>query len=118
MDDGSSRRELAYTILDHFSDPRGGFYDTSDYAEKLVTRPKDLQDNAVPSGNAMAASVLLKLGTYTGASRYAEQAERALQPVQQALAVAPTGFAHWLCGLDLAMSGAKEIAIIGEGTDP
>ena len=107
-------RELADTMLEHFADPGGGFFDTSDDAEALVTRPKDLQDNAVPSGNAMAATVLLKLGAFTGEGRYEDAAERALRMVQPALGSAPTGFAQWLCALDFALGRPKEIAIVGE----
>ena len=110
-------RELADTMLELFSDPRGGFYDTSHEAEQLVTRPKDVQDNAVPSGNSMAATVLLKLGAYTDDSRYIDEAEHALQLVQQALVAAPLGFAQWLCALDLALGPRHEIAIVGERAD-
>lgn len=110
-------RELADTMLELFSDPRGGFYGTSREAEKLVTRPKDVQDNAVPSGNAMAATVLLKLGAYAGESRYTEEAERALKSIQPILAQAPLGFAQWLIALDFAMGPTREIAIVGERAD-
>jgi uncharacterized protein YyaL (SSP411 family) len=110
-------REMADAMLAHFADPRGGFFDTSDDHEALVTRPKDVQDNAVPSGNAMAATVLLKLSAYTGDSRYADAADRAVRGVQRALAAAPLGFAQWLCALDFALGQPKEIAIIGEGDD-
>ena len=103
---------LADTMLELFSDPRGGFYDTSRQVEKLVTRPKDIQDNAVPSGNAMAATVLLKLGAYTGESRYTEEAERALKMIQPILAQAPLGFAQWLVAFDFAVSPTREIAIV------
>jgi len=106
-------RELADAMIVHFADPRGGFYDASNEAEQLVTRPKDVQDNAVPSGNAMAVTVLLKLGAFTGASRYAEEAERALKTIQPVLAQAPLGFAQWLIALDFALSRPKEIAIVG-----
>ncbi len=108
-------RELADAMLAHFADPRGGFFDTSDDHETLVTRPKDVQDNAVPYGNAMAATALLKLGAYTGDARYADAADRALRGVQRALVAAPLGFAQWLCALDFALGQPKEIAIIGEG---
>ena len=107
-------RELADTMLEHFADPAGGLFDTSDDAEALVTRPKDLQDNAVPSGNAMAVTVLLKLGAFTGEGRYTDAAERALRMVQPALGSAPTGFAQWLSALDFALGELKEIAIVGE----
>ena len=53
-------------VLARFADPAGGFFDTADDHERLVTRPKDVQDNAVPSGNAMAARVLLRLAAWTG----------------------------------------------------
>jgi uncharacterized protein YyaL (SSP411 family) len=107
-------RELADTILEHFSDPRGGFFDTSDDHEELVVRPKDVQDNATPSGSAMATMVLFKLGAYTGDRRYVDAAEAAVAPLQPALAQAPTGFAWWLCGLEFELAPPKEIAIVGE----
>ena len=53
-------RELVETMLAHFA-ADFGFYDTADDAETLVVRPRSTQDNATPSGNAMAATVLLKL---------------------------------------------------------
>ncbi len=107
-------RELADQILEHFTDPRGGFFDTSDDHEALVVRPKDVQDNATPSGSAMAVMVLFKLGAYTGEAKYIEAAEAAVGPLQPALAQAPTGFAWWLCGLEFELAPPKEIAIVGE----
>ena len=107
-------RDLANVMLRHFADPAGGFFDTSDDHEALVTRPKDLQDNAVPSGNALAATVLLKLHAFTGDEQYYKQAELMLSILQGALAQAPTGFAQWLCALDFALSGPREIAIVGD----
>ena len=106
-------RELADTMLQHYIDPAGGFFDTSDDHETLVTRPKDLQDNAVPSGNAMTASVLLKLAAFTGDDRYYQAGETLLSALQPALIQAPLGFAQWLCALDFALSNPKEIAIVG-----
>jgi len=118
-------RELADTMLAHFADPsagsgqvpRGGFFDTSDDHETLITRPKDLQDNATPSGSAMAVTVLLKLAAYTGDARYADAASRALEMLQPALAQHPTAFAQWLCALDFALGVPKEIAIVGARAD-
>ena len=57
--DGASR--LADAILERFADPAGGFFDTADDHERLIARPKDIQDNATPSGGAMATLVLLRL---------------------------------------------------------
>ena len=44
--------ELADAILEHFEAPDGGFFDTADDAEELMARPRNLQDNAVPSAGA------------------------------------------------------------------
>ncbi len=82
---------LADTILDHFVDPAGGFFDVADDHERLVARPKDIQDNAVPSGGAMATTVLLKLAALTGEGRYRSVAEAALRQVQPYLGRYPTG---------------------------
>jgi hypothetical protein len=110
----TAARDLMDYALEHFSDPRGGFYDTSDDHEALVTRPKDIQDNATPSGNAMAATVLLKLAALTAGARYTEVAEHALRSVQPILAQHPTAFAQWLCALSFALGQPKEIALVGE----
>ena len=74
-------RGLADAILERFADPEGGFFDTAIDHETLITRPKDPQDNAVPSGGAMAATVLLRLGALTGEGRYRDAAERAIGTV-------------------------------------
>ena len=109
----TAARELADAMIKHFADPAGGFFDTSDDHEMLVTRPKDLQDNAVPSGNAMAATVLLKLGAFTGEDSYLTLAELMVGLLQPAMMQAPTAFAQWLCALDFALSNPREIAIVG-----
>ena len=48
-------QELAETMIEHFSDSEGVFYDTSDDHEALITRPRDLQDNAKLSAPSIAA---------------------------------------------------------------
>ncbi len=108
-------RQLGDLMLAHFPDTaNGGFFDTSDDHEKLIQRPKDLQDNATPSGNAMAAQVLLKLSLYTGDGRYWDITNRAITPLYDALARFPTGFAHWLCAADLLTGDPQEVAIVGD----
>ncbi len=106
-------RELAEVMIEHFSAPEGGFFDTSDDHETLITRPREMQDNAVPSGNAMAAFVLLRLAGLAVEPRYAELAHRSLGPMQPLLAKYPLGFAQWLMALDYALSHPHEIAIVG-----
>jgi uncharacterized protein len=101
-------------VLERFPDPRGGFFDTSDDHEALITRPKGLQDNAVPSGNAMAATVLLRLAALTGEARYRDAAERTLRLVTRIVSQYPTAFAQWIVAMHAALVPTDEIAIIGE----
>ncbi len=111
-------RELMDDVLEHFADPAGGFFDTSDRHETLVTRPKDVQDNAVPSGNAMAATVLLKLAALTGEARYRDAAERAIGQVSRLVERYPGAFGQWLVAIEFALAPVTELAIVGEPDDP
>jgi uncharacterized protein YyaL (SSP411 family) len=107
--------ELAEEMMVHFHDTEnGGFYDTSDDHEKLIHRPKDVQDNATPSGNAMAVHVLLKLSLFTGRTGYWNVAEKATSAVYGAMLQYPTGFAHWLTAAAFLLGEPQELAIIGE----
>ena len=109
---------LMDVVLGHFPHPDGGFYDTPDDGERLVARPRDVQDNATPSGGAMATTVLLRLAALTGEGRYRTAAERALATVGGYLDRHPTAFAQWLCALELAHAESTEIAIVGDPGDP
>ncbi len=114
----SVARALMDHVLVHFGDPAGGFFDTSDEHERLVTRPKDVQDNAVPSGNAMAARVLLRLHAWTGEGAYRAAAERAIRVVVPLVDRYPTAFGQWLSAMDLALRPVVEVAIVGEPGEP
>jgi hypothetical protein len=105
---------LADGILELFADPRGGFFQTGSDAERLVVRPKELFDNAVPAGSSVAADVLLRLGRLLGEERYGAAALGALRSVRELLARAPTGFGYALGAADFALSQVREVAIVGE----
>ena len=107
-------RGLADQILVRFEDPAGGFYDTASDHERLITRPKDPQDNAVPSGGAMATTVLLRLAAWTGEGRYRDVAERALGTVAPYLTRYPSGFAQWLVAAAFAAGDVVEVAVVGD----
>ena len=69
-------RRLMDEAIHLFADPQnGGFYDTGSDHEELLTRPKDIMDNATPAGNSVAAEVLLRLATYTGDEQYRQRAD-------------------------------------------
>src|SRR6185503_19355694 len=65
-----SALEFADEMIDLFDDPAGGFFDTSKDEKALLLRPKDVQDNATPSGNALACEALLKLAAFTDEGKY------------------------------------------------
>lgn len=91
---------LAELLLEHFEDrERGGFYFTADDHEALPVRPRPFADEAIPSGNAIAAFALQRLGLLLGEPRYLEAAERTL-----AAAAGELEQAAWTCpGLLIAL---------------
>jgi hypothetical protein len=106
--------ELAELMLRHFADPgSGGFFDTSDDHEQLILRPRDLQDNAMPSGNAKAAMALFRLGLLAGNERYLQAAEQALAQVTGMLAQYPSGFGEWLNLASFVHGRPRELALVG-----
>ena len=74
----AAARDLIDDLAERFPRPAGGFYDTSVDHENLITRPRAMYDSPTPTGNSMAATVLLKMAGYTGENRYRELAEDAL----------------------------------------
>ena len=110
---------LGQAMVELFWDETSGqFFDTGLDHEELVLRPRDISDNATPSGSSMAAEVLLRLAVVTGDVEYERRAVTALRSVQELMARFPTGAGHWLCALDLYLSRAKEIAIVGNRGEP
>ena len=104
---------LAAEMVNRFSDPTGGFFDTPSDAETLLTRPRDLQDNAVPSGNALAVEALLKLAAYTGKENWRRMAEQALGLVADQAMRYPTAFGRWLSAANFSLGDVKQVALIG-----
>ena len=106
-------------MLEHFWDEdAGGFFQTSDQHERLISRPKDLFDEAVPSGNGVAAHVLLQLAALTGNSTYDQRARATIAIVAPALGRSPTAFGKTLNALDFALGEPQEVAIVGHPTAP
>ena len=111
--------ELGRTMIDLFWDEDSGrMYDTSRDHEKLIVRPRDVSDNAVPSGGSMAADVLIRLAIITGDREMERTGASALRSVRELLLRAPLGAGQWLCALDLYLSEPREIAIVGRRGEP
>jgi hypothetical protein len=112
-------RDLSDDLLRLFHDEEGGgFFQVGADADRLITRPKDLQDNATPSGNSAGAEALMRLAMFTGDTRYERAALGALGIIAGAAKRAPGAFGHALSAMDLTIGPRKEIAVVGDPSDP
>ncbi|MHB1357541.1 MAG: thioredoxin domain-containing protein, partial [Anaerolineae bacterium] len=109
--------ELAEIMLRDFAETAGGFYDTPADAAIILSRPKDLQDNATPSGNALAAEALLKLAAFSDNTAWRQTAEKALDLVADLVPRYPTAFGRWLSAGDFSFSRVKQVAVVGDLAD-
>ena len=107
--------ELANEMISLFWDQRQeGFYDIGSDSEKLIVRPRDQFDNAIPCGSSAAAEALLRLGVLKGEERYTRMASRILRAMVPLLARAPMGFGNWLKVIELYLAKPSEVVIIGD----
>jgi len=107
-------RAVTETLLTNFwDDEEGACFFTSHDHERLIQRMKTGTDGAVPSGNAIAASVLLRLFSFTGEERYYERAGRIFRVFQAGMMQNPYSSAAMLCSLDWWLAGPKEVVIVG-----
>jgi uncharacterized protein YyaL (SSP411 family) len=104
--------ELLDTALRHFVTGSGGFYDTADDAEKLITRPADPTDNATPSGLAAIAAALVSYSALTAQPRYREAAEAALGTITPILARHARFSGYSAAVGEALLAGPYEIAVV------
>jgi len=101
-----------------WDEERRAFYDTAADHEELVTRPRDVYDNATPSGNSVAVEVMLRLALLLDRNDYRERAEEVLDEMGGGMEKIPSAFGRLLSALDFATSRTREIAIIGDPEAP
>ncbi len=106
--------QLAEVVLDHFAAADGGFYFTADDHETLIQRPKPLNDDALPAGNAIAAKVFGRLGHLLGESRYLNAAENTLKAAWNTMQQSPYGHTGLLLGLEEYLYPVTCIIIRGD----
>ena len=116
-------RGLAEELLRLFWDEKlEGFYDTGVDHERLIVRPRNLFDNAVPCGSSVAVETLFRLAILTGESRYESAALKALRPMADLMTRYASGFGRFLCALDFHLGPGVEIALVsppgGDGLAP
>jgi uncharacterized protein YyaL (SSP411 family) len=105
--------ELADCMLAHFEDPQGGFFFTADDHERLIHRPKPLADEALPSGNGMAALALDTLGHLLGESRYLDAARRTVVGALPSIARHPEAHATLLAAMDRLIEPPEIVVVRG-----
>ena len=92
---------LADALLERFEDrEHGGFWFTANDHEALIQRPKPWADEAIPSGNGIAARALLRLGHLLGETRYLDAAERTLRAASSTMQQMPLACASLLRALN------------------
>ena len=94
------------------------FFDTGSDHEELLVRPRDLFDNATPSGGSVASLSLLKLAIYLDTDRYREIGEKSLASASDLMKQAPLGVPNWLSAVDYNTTRTTEIVIVGDTADP
>ena len=108
-------RSVADAVDEWFwDDATGGYFDTARDHEQLLTRPRDVTDNAVPSGTSLAVDLLLRLAELTGDTGRRERAMRVLHSLSEPLARYAPAFGHLLGAADMAVHGAVEVALAGD----
>ena len=107
-------KQLAETMITEFWDEeQGGFFFTSNDHEDLIVRSKEIFDNATPSGNSVAADVLLKLAKYFDDDRYKRFAITVLRLTASQIKRYPQGFGRALSAIEFHIGGSREIVVSG-----
>jgi len=107
-------KKLAEEVIDLFSDAKdGSFFLTGKDSEKLIARTKPGSDGPVPSGNSIAAFVLLKLGRLTMNQQFTEQGSKVLEVFWQQLKQSPAYSSAMLTALSFCIGPTQEIVIAG-----
>lgn len=111
--------QLTDRMIEEFWDEEhGGFYFTGNSHENLIVRSKDYFDNATPSGNSVAAGVLLRSAILTGKDQYRNLAIAVFREAADSARRYPSGFGYLLSDIDFLLSTPKEVAIVGrDGAD-
>src|SRR5918994_3830915 len=111
-------RRLAGLMVDLFADPeRGGFFVSPAEGDGLVARRKEFDDHPTPSGNSMAAFVLLRLARIYGDAEFERAGVSVFRLARVYIERAPAAVGHLLCALDLHFSPPREIAIVGRSDE-
>jgi uncharacterized protein YyaL (SSP411 family) len=109
---------LADAAVELFWDEASGvFFDTGSDAEPLIVRPREVQDNAVPSGNSLICELLLRLAALLGHDVYRTRGEAVLRANLALAERYPLAFGRLLTAAAFAAADPVEISIVGAPGD-
>ena len=108
---------LAERLFEQFADTQaGGFFYTSSDHEELITRAKDCQDNATPSGNGMAAYALLRLARIAARPNIEQKAVATLKALSGQMEQLALASGQSLLALDWLLGPSYEF-VLCDGDD-
>ncbi|HET8691045.1 MAG TPA: thioredoxin domain-containing protein [Steroidobacteraceae bacterium] len=108
-------QDVANALIEGFEDrERGGFWFTAEGADTPLCRPKEFADDAMASGNGIAARSLARLGWLAGDTRCLVAAERAVRAAFPSLTRAPEAHASMLTALDEFLAPVEIVVLRGE----
>ena len=108
-------QQLADAMICHFDDTaQGGFFFTSHDHETLLHRPKVFADEAIPAGNGVAASALIRMGHLLAETRYLDAAQRVLRASWEAINQIPSAHSTLLHGLEEWLYPPQLVFLRGE----
>jgi uncharacterized protein YyaL (SSP411 family) len=107
--------DLCSQMLDLFADVRGGaLYLAGRDAESLPLRDKPQYDGALPSGNAVAAMVLYRLGRLSGKPQYRQHALGIVEQAVPQWRDHPLAHVALAAALDFDLGPTREITLAGD----
>jgi len=104
------------TVRWFWDDEAGQFFDTASDAERLITRPREVTDNAVPAGNSLAAELLLRLGDVLHDEPLLRRGRRAVDALAEPMARYGQAFGQLLQAAELHVHGTVQLALVGDPT--
>lgn len=105
--------DLADQMIKLFWDDQdGGFYFYGEDSEALISRPKELVDGAIPSGNSVATVQLMRLSRLTGHTTYEEKVAEMFQVFAGEASHYPSGYCYFLQGFLTTQMEGKEVVIL------
>ncbi|BDV42487.1 thioredoxin [Geotalea uraniireducens] len=108
---------LADEMLRLFGGGPAGLYDTGDDTETVLFRRADLYDGAIPAGNSLAATVLVRLGRLSGETRFETTGCGIVTALLSDASRQPLAFSQLLIASDILDGEPMECTVEGEG-DP